>query len=49
MEKVASVYTLLMKNIYLSLSTQVDEGTVFRKHTVDATDFLIGLIWTGVW
>ena len=31
---VPSVYTLLMDTIYLSHSTQVAEGTVFRKHTV---------------
>ena len=33
-KKVPSVYTLLMNTIYQSHSTQVAEGTVFRKHTV---------------
>ena len=28
------MYTLLMRPIYLSLSAQVEEGTVFRKHMV---------------
>ena len=34
MKAVPSVYTLLMNTIYPSHSTQVAEGTVFRKHTV---------------
>ena len=34
MKTVLSVYTLLMSTIYLSLSTQVAEGTVSRKRTV---------------
>ena len=29
-----AVYSLLMNTIYLSLSTQVAEATVFRDHTV---------------
>ena len=32
MKTVPSVYTILMKNNYLSLNTQVAEGTVFRKY-----------------
>ena len=31
MKKVPSVYTHLMETIYLSMSTQVAEGTAFRK------------------
>ena len=31
MKKVPSVYTHAMETIYLSLSAQVAEGTVFRK------------------
>ena len=34
MKTVPSVYTLLMVTIYLSHSTQVAEGIVFRKYTV---------------
>ena len=34
MKAVPSVYTLLMHVIYLSLSKQEAEGTVFRKYTV---------------
>ena len=34
MKTVPSVYTLLMKTICLSHSTQVAERTVFRKHMV---------------
>ena len=33
MKTVPSMYTLLVNNIYLFLSKQVAEGTVFRKHT----------------
>ena len=34
MKMVPSVYTLFMNTINLYQSTQVTEGTVFRKHTV---------------
>ena len=34
MKMVPSVYTLLINTVYLSLNTQVAEGTLFRKHTV---------------
>ena len=34
MKTVPSMYTLLMKTIYLFRSTQVADVTVFRKHTV---------------
>ena len=34
MKTVPSVLSFLMNTIYLSISTQVTEGTVLRKHTV---------------
>ena len=34
MKTVPAVYTLIMYTIYLSLCSQVAEGTSFRKHTV---------------
>ena len=33
MKTVPSVYTISINTIYLSLSTQVAEGAVFRKYT----------------
>ena len=40
LKTVPSVYTLLMNTIYLfQHSTQVAEGTVFRKHTVYLVNF----------
>ena len=34
MKTAPSAYTLVMNTIYLSLRTQVAEGTVFMKHVV---------------
>ena len=34
MKTVPTIYNLLLNTIYLSQSTQVAEGTVFRKHAV---------------
>ena len=39
MKTVPSVYTLLMNTIYPSQSSQVAEGTVFRKHMVLFSDY----------
>ena len=35
MKGIPWVYTLVVNTIYLSLSTQVTEGTVFRKHMIE--------------
>ena len=34
MKRVPSVYTIFINTIYLSHSTKVDEGTVYRNHTI---------------
>ena len=46
MNTVRSVYTLLVNTIYLSLSTQVAEGTVFSKQTVLCTPIFFYSLYT---
>ena len=43
MKTVPSVHTLLINTLYLSLSTKVVEGIVFRKHTVAADVSIVDL------